>query len=57
MDKAIVGAGVLRLDRRRKEPLHRQIYEGIREAILSGKLERGTTLPATRSFAEQLNVS
>ena len=57
MDKAILGAGVLRLDRRRKEPLHRQIYEGVREAILSGKLKRGTTLPATRSLAEQLNVS
>ena len=45
------------LDRRRKESLHRQIYEGIRDAILSANLERGAAVPATRSLAEQLNVS
>jgi GntR family transcriptional regulator/MocR family aminotransferase len=38
-------------------PLYRQIYEGIRRAILSGKLVSGTRLPASRVLANQLSVS
>lgn len=38
-------------------PLYRQIYEGVRLAILSGKLISGTRLPASRVLAKQLSVS
>src|SRR5215207_8071350 len=38
-------------------PLYRQIYEGVRGAILSGKLISGTRLPASRVLAKQLSVS
>jgi GntR family transcriptional regulator / MocR family aminotransferase len=38
-------------------PLYRQIYEGVRRAILSGNLVSGTRLPASRVLAKQLSVS
>jgi GntR family transcriptional regulator / MocR family aminotransferase len=38
-------------------PLYRQIYEGVRRAILSGELVSGTQLPASRVLAKQLSVS
>ncbi len=38
-------------------PLHRQLYQTIRSAILSGKLTEGTRLPATRRLAESLGIS
>ncbi|MGC1360681.1 MAG: GntR family transcriptional regulator, partial [Silvibacterium sp.] len=39
------------------EPLYRQIYIGLRQAILSGVLPAGDRLPSTRDLAEQLGVS
>lgn len=38
-------------------PLFRQIYRGLRDAILSGKLRSGERLPSSRELAEQLHVS
>src|SRR5690349_9357906 len=38
-------------------PLHRQVYDSIRVAILSGRLRSGDRLPATRVLAEQLALS
>ncbi|NID14070.1 PLP-dependent aminotransferase family protein [Luteibacter yeojuensis] len=38
-------------------PLGRQIFEGLREAILSGRLRAGDRLPSTRDLAEQWGVS
>jgi GntR family transcriptional regulator / MocR family aminotransferase len=38
-------------------PLFRQIYLGLRDAVLSGKLRSGERLPSTRELAEQLHVS
>jgi GntR family transcriptional regulator/MocR family aminotransferase len=38
-------------------PLHRQIYERLREAILSGHLGAGAQLPSTRNLAVQLSMS
>lgn len=38
-------------------PLHRQVYEGIRAAILAGKLRPGERLPPTRVLAGQLSLS
>lgn len=45
------------LDPELAEPLHRQLYRGIREAILSGRLAPGVRLPSTRRLAETLSVS
>jgi GntR family transcriptional regulator / MocR family aminotransferase len=39
------------------EPLFRQVYSGLREAILLSKLRPGDQLPSTRDFAVQLGVS
>jgi GntR family transcriptional regulator/MocR family aminotransferase len=44
-------------DKSRAAPLHRQIYEAIRRAILSGEFKRGRRLPATRLLAAQLGVA
>lgn len=38
-------------------PLHRQVYDGIRTAILDGNLHPGDRLPPTRSLADQLSLS
>ncbi|MFZ0630657.1 MAG: PLP-dependent aminotransferase family protein [Acidobacteriaceae bacterium] len=43
--------------KRSGEPLFRQVYGGIRQAILSGTLRGGERLPSTRDLAEQLGVS
>ncbi|HEY2015114.1 MAG TPA: PLP-dependent aminotransferase family protein [Bryobacteraceae bacterium] len=42
---------------RDKEPLFRQVYGGMRQAILSGALGAGERLPSTRDLAEQLGIS
>ncbi|HEX5794325.1 MAG TPA: GntR family transcriptional regulator, partial [Geminicoccaceae bacterium] len=47
----------LRLDRRSSEPLHRQIYFAIRQAILGGSLRPGARLPASRALARELALS
>lgn len=49
--------GPISLERTSSEPLYRQIYEHLRNAILSGQLGAGTRLPPTRDFAEELKVS
>lgn len=38
-------------------PLHRQVYDAIKEAIQNGGLEPGDRLPPERSFCEQFGVS
>ena len=45
------------LDRDGPEPLHRQLEQGIREAVRSGRLAAGAALPSTRALAVQLAVS
>lgn len=37
--------------------LHRQLYDGLRQAILEGRLVVGARLPSTRALAETLEVS
>jgi len=49
--------GTVSLDRAGVEPLYRQLYFAIREAILDGRLRPGTRLPSTRSLADDLAVS
>lgn len=41
----------------RRGPLFRQIYLGLREAILSGTFHGGEKLPSSRDLAEQLGIS
>jgi GntR family transcriptional regulator/MocR family aminotransferase len=45
------------LDRASSVPLHRQIYDGLRDAVLSGRLPAGTRVPSTRYLAQYLAVS
>jgi GntR family transcriptional regulator/MocR family aminotransferase len=39
------------------EPLYRQVYSGLRQAILAGTFQAGDKLPSTRDLAEQLGIS
>ncbi|MGD9906584.1 MAG: PLP-dependent aminotransferase family protein [Vicinamibacterales bacterium] len=45
------------LDRRRRRTLHRQLYQQLREAILSSRLRPGDRLPSTRELAAALRVA
>ena len=45
------------LDRTLDEPLHRQVYAQIRDAILSGRLPPDTPLPSSRALAAELAAS
>jgi GntR family transcriptional regulator / MocR family aminotransferase len=38
-------------------PLFRQVYLGLRKAILSGAFQGGGRLPSTRELAQQLGIS
>lgn len=48
---------ILELDERSEQPLHRQVYAGIRAAILAGRVAPGQRLPSTRGLAERLGIS
>ena len=45
------------LDPAAAEPLHQQVYRGVRDAILSGSLPAGAQLPSSRRLADDLAVS
>ena len=45
------------LDPHSGKPLQSQLFESIRQLILSGQLKVGTAVPATRALSQQLNVS
>lgn len=47
----------LPIDRASGGPLHRQIYEGLRRAILGGLLRPGQRVPSTRALAVELELS
>jgi GntR family transcriptional regulator / MocR family aminotransferase len=47
----------LPIERPSATPLHRQIYEGLRRAILDGRLRPGQRIPSTRTLAIELGVS
>jgi len=44
-------------DNRSSIPFYKQIYDGYRAAILSGRLRPGERLPSTRALATELNIS
>jgi GntR family transcriptional regulator/MocR family aminotransferase len=48
---------VIAIDRKDAKPLHKQIYEGFRRAILGRNLRSGQKIPSTRSLATELRVS
>jgi DNA-binding transcriptional MocR family regulator len=45
------------LDRASQIPIHQQLCEQLRRAILDGRLSRGARLPSTRILARALGVS
>src|SRR5258708_31348611 len=47
----------LTLDPSSAVPLYRQLYDGLRQAILMGELAAGTQLPSTRILASRLGIS
>lgn len=47
----------LRIERASRVPIHRQVYEGLRRAILDGLLRPGQRVPSTRALAADLEVS
>jgi GntR family transcriptional regulator/MocR family aminotransferase len=59
MAKASSGAvlGTITVDRNGVTPLHRQLYDQLRDAILAGSLPAGTRLPATRMLAAETGLS
>ena len=48
---------LIRVDRRAREPLHRQIYNAYRTAILERALRPKERVPSTRTLAAELGVS
>src|SRR5258706_975977 len=44
-------------DNRSDIPFYKQIYDGYRAAILSGRMRPGERLPSTRALAAELNIS
>ncbi|NEQ67497.1 MAG: PLP-dependent aminotransferase family protein [Symploca sp. SIO2D2] len=47
----------IRLDSNAPIPLHRQLYEELRRAILTGRLSKGKRIPSTRALAKSLGIS
>jgi len=47
----------LNVDRRTSTPIYRQLYDGLRTAILDGRLRPGQRVPSTRSLAVELSIS
>lgn len=57
MTGAPIATAVVALDPGGGQPLHRQLYDGLREAILHGRLALGARLPSSRQFALEHGVS
>lgn len=53
----MTGDLLISVDRESGTPLHRQLYDGLREAILGSRLRPGGRLPSTRQLATELEVS
>src|SRR5262245_5122637 len=48
---------LITLDHRSARPLHRQLYDALRRAILTGRLKPGERVPSTRGLSMSLGVS
>ncbi|RDC65956.1 MocR-like pyridoxine biosynthesis transcription factor PdxR [Adhaeribacter pallidiroseus] len=47
----------IKVSRHGEQPMHQQLYESIRGAILGGRLKAGERMPASRVFCEELGIS
>src|SRR5580658_2483529 len=45
------------IDSRAKSPMHRQLYEWFRRAIVTGQMRPGQRVPSTRALAAELKIS
>ena len=54
---SLVTLPMIMLDPTSPQPRYRQLYDGLRAAILAGQLAPGTRLPSTRAFASELGVA
>ena len=54
---AFISLGMFNLDRSSPSPLHRQVYDTLRQEISAGQLKPGVRLPPTRALAQELGVS
>lgn len=52
-----INLGTIALEPEASIALYQQLYEAVRDAILSGQLAAGMRLPPTRTFASELGVS
>src|SRR5580692_596695 len=50
-------APIIRVDRRAREPLHRQVYNAFRSAIVERALRPNERVPSTRTLAGELGIS
>jgi GntR family transcriptional regulator/MocR family aminotransferase len=57
MEKGPAILGLVALDRSAERSLQAQLYHGIRDDILAGRLAPGTRLPATRQVASDFGVA
>jgi GntR family transcriptional regulator / MocR family aminotransferase len=48
---------MIAVDRKERSPLHQQIYDGYRAAVLRGELHPGDRIPSSRDLARDLSVS
>ncbi|AWK87221.1 PLP-dependent aminotransferase family protein [Azospirillum thermophilum] len=53
----LAGLGPLALDREGAEPLHRQLYLALRQAVVDGRLRPGDRMPPTRALARDRGLS
>ena len=54
---AVITLAMIPLDPSSNMPLYRQLYSGVRRAILAGKIAAGARLPSTRALAMDLSLS
>src|ERR1700720_4654292 len=56
--RAIIAFEMIRIDRRAAEPLHQQLYRQIRDELVSGSFNDGSSrLPSSRALAADLGIS
>src|ERR1700732_4083467 len=48
---------IIPIDRKAPTPLHRQIYDSYRAAIVNGSVRAGQRVPSTRVLASELGIS
>ena len=48
---------IIAIERKAAKPLHRQVYEAYRAAIVGGSLRSGQRVPSTRQLATELGIS